>query len=339
MVRWNKQFKLFIVLLLGLTSMTQFACASFYPGCHKLYHQAVEESRSSGCPLLLIFAGPDWDEPSMKLHREWNESPHIVEDLCNDFVVLRLDFLKHKWQDAWLQKHNLDAKIKHGVEQLPCIILLSPDGEEIRRMTGYEFESLFHMSSTLIHIMESNYLLSDKATVISSLSEAELEQLYKLAEEVSNTKFMSLALEQGVEQDSLFFLQEKFRILVENGKLETEECQQVKARLLAKDPNNEQMVHYTVALLEFQGLSQLWKQGALSESSQVIAPLEEYLSSSFGQEDKENQWRIEMLMAQFFLDFDHWNRALEHATAALEAAPNEMHPDISRSLNYIRRQS
>lgn len=337
MIHWNYAKRLCAIVFLSL--VPHFACAS---SCHCQaidYCEAVAISQDTGLPLLLIFTGSDWNAPSMKLRNELLGSPHIVEELDQNFVMIELDFPKYRAQDEKVQQQNVEVQAKYGVETFPCILLASPKEEEIYRMSGLEFESAAHIGHMLTYVMESNKTLSELIPVIDTLAMSDLEKFYKLADEVSNTKFMSVAMNQGVENDGVFFLQEKFRTLVEEGKVDTEECQQVKARLLEKDPNNEQMVHFTVALIEFQGLAKRLKQGDQLEPVHVIAPLEAYLSSSFGQEDKENQWRIEMLIAQFFLDFDHWSSALEHATVAFNAAPNEKRSDISRSLNYIRHQS
>lgn len=233
-------------------------------------------------------------------------------------------------------KFNTD---KIFVEYIPCILLVSSDEEKIYNISGFELESISQLESILTYVIESNQQLSETMPMIKELSVFDLERLYKLAEEVSNSQFMAAALDQGVEQDHYFFLKEKCRSLVENGQMNSAEYLRIKARLLEQDPYNIQMSHFTLALLEFQELARLSKDGVLQEPDKVIEPLESYLSSSFGKEDKENQWRIEMMIAQFYLDFDQWSRALQHAEVALESAPNEMYSDISRSLEYIRHQS
>ena len=66
-------------------------------------------------------------------------------------------------------------------------------------------------------------------------------------------------------------------------------------------------------------------------------PLIEYLAH-FGETDQKNIWRIEMMIAEMYLDADKWDEALEHAEKAYQAAPEAMHKEIAHSLNYIRSQ-
>ena len=73
-------------------------------------------------------------------------------------------------------------------------------------------------------------------------------------------------------------------------------------------------------------------------AAQVIEPLQNYLSS-FGEQDPENVWRVEMMIAQFYLDQDEWRSALQHAQVAYESAPTTKQAELEYSLNYIKRQT
>lgn len=149
---------------------------------------------------------------------------------------------------------------------------------------------------------------------------------------------MAAALEQGLLCDDSFFLSEKFRQLVEAGRMDSDECRAVKNRLLELDPENEHLTHFTVALIEFQELAKR-SQGATQISvAEVIEPLAGYLTQ-FGEQDKENQWRLEMIISQYYLDAGLPNSALEHAEIAFESAPQDVQSTISRSLDHMRHQS
>ncbi len=50
-------------------------------------------------------------------------------------------------------------------------------------------------------------------------------------------------------------------------------------------------------------------------------------------------WRVEMMIAQFYLDSDESNTALRHAERALTLAPEERREEIERSVDYIRNQA
>lgn len=338
-LRHMKQLKVWFAFFSSILSGSSLASDAFSTQCRYTdYTLALQEGKSNDSPLLLFFTGSDWNADSMKLRKELSLSSQMAM-LNEDFVCVELDFPKYLFQEGSLKQQNQLIRTQYAIEDLPCILLISSNEEEIYRIHGFDLDSVLRLESILSYVVTSNRQLSEMEPIIKELSVFDLERLYELAREVSNTQFMALALEQGVALDHFFFLQEKCRMLVENGQMDSEEYRYIKARLLEKDPHNIQMTHFTLALLEFQELARLSKEGTLQEPNKVIAPLEEYLSSSFGKEDKDNQWRIEMMIAQFYLDFDQWSYALEHAEVALETAPNEMYPDISRSLDYIRHQS
>lgn len=334
-----KQLRVLFVVFSNVVTCSGLASDAFSHQCQFAdYSQALQVGKDQSASLLLFFTGSDWNADSMKFRKELALSSQM--DLLNkDFICVELDFPKYLFQDDDLKKQNQLVRERYHVEEFPCVLLVTSEEQEIYRIYGFDLESVSKLKFILSYVIDSNKRLLEMVPMIEELSMIDLEQLYELAKDVSNTQFMDLALKRGVAQDHYFFLKEKCRELVESGHMQSEEYRNIKAKLLEKDPNNAQMTHFTLALLEFQELAKLSKDGMLQEPHKVIAPLENYLSSPLGKEDKENQWRIEMIIAQFYLDFDQWTQALEHAEVALENAPNEIYPDISHSLDYIRLQS
>lgn len=103
-------------------------------------------------------------------------------------------------------------------------------------------------------------------------------------------------------------------------------------RLVNDDPDNRKGMQFSLALIDFQALSQ-----QCVDPKEAILPLEQYISS-FGSQDKENVWRVEMMVAQFYLNYDDNQTALKHAETAYLTAPDEKKADIQRSIDYIRKQ-
>lgn len=305
---------------------------------HLDYQEALQKSKETELPLLIVFSGSDWNGLSMKIRKEVLESPEFIQRVQGKFICLQVDYLKHQSQVESIRKQNTALKSKFKINELPSIILLSHEEREIYRIGSFGNETGANLGDNLCHIVESDSLLRNVFPVMASLSLSELQRYYRLAEELSHKEFLNHALELGVRSDDYFFLSEQFRMLVEVGKMDSEECQRIKKRLLSKDPKNEKQTHFTVALIEFQELAKRSQAGVRQDASQVIAPLESYIAH-FGQQDKDNLWRIEMMIAQFYLDSDQWHNALQHAEVAFEAAPNEVRSHISRSLEYIRHQS
>ncbi len=329
--------KCLTVLTLGATSSHVYAQDSSSVVWHENYQEALKESSEKKLPLLLFFSGSDWNGLCMKIRKEVLDSGSFAEKVKDKFVCVGVDFPKHVTQEKCVSQQNKHLKSQFSVRGFPCLLLLSSDEREVFRISSFGSISGSALADHLCYIVESDATLRRVFPQLASLSMEDLVTYYQLAEELSRRDFMASALEYGVKGEHPFFLTEKFRLLVSAGKMDSLECQNIKERLLQQDPDNAQ-THFTVALIEFQELAKRAREGAHQEVSQVVAPLEKYLQL-FGQSNQENKWRVEMMIAQFYLESDQWSNALKHAEVAFENAPTEMRAPISRSLDYIRHQS
>ncbi|WP_213357454.1 thioredoxin family protein [Chlamydiifrater phoenicopteri] len=301
------------------------------------YQDALKKAKDSHKGLLVLFSGSDWCGSCMKIKREVLSNPAFISKIQSAFVCLEIDFPRHKNLDEAIRKQNMALKERFHVDEFPCLVLLTKEEREVFRVISFGNESGEGLAGHLQHIMKSDELLQKALPVLHKLSLEELRECYDLAQELGRRDIIKNILSLGVKEDDYFFLSEQFRLLVEGGKMDTEECVKLKKRLLSKDPKNERQTHFTVALIEFQELAKRSKEGVRQDSSQVIAPLESYLAQ-FGRQDKENVWRIEMMIAQFYSESDQWDFARKHAEVAYEFAPNNVRSHISQSLDYIKDQ-
>ena len=111
-----------------------------------------------------------------------------------------------------------------------------------------------------------------------------------------------------------------------------EEAQKLRQKLYDHENAsfNGQGIPFTLALIDFQELSQ-----KNYEPEIAARPLVEYLAN-YAKTDQKNIWRVEMMIAQLYLNADRWEEALKHAERAYQTAPEAMHSEISHSLDYIR---
>lgn len=305
---------------------------------HMDYKEAAEESMRTQLPLLVVFLGSDWHASCMKAYKEVFSSSAFSQQVRDTFVCLGVDFPKYSQQSEDIRIQNYELKSKFQIDELPSLLILSSEGRKIYATSSFGSETGESLGKHLLHVLDSDTKISQAMLNISELSMDDLQNYYRLSEEVVRKDFMEAALEVGVQKEDYFFLSEAYRILVESGAMDSEECQRIKHKLLGQDPHNAKYTHFTVALVEFQELAKRAQSDIYQDVSQVIAPLESYLSQ-FGQTDMENVWKIEMMIAQFYLDSDQWKSALEHAEVAFETAPKEMRSEIARSLDYIRHQA
>ena len=70
----------------------------------------------------------------------------------------------------------------------------------------------------------------------------------------------------------------------------------------------------------------------------AIAPLVAYLEK-FGSQDKENKWRLQMIISQVYLDKNKLAQALHYAQSSYDAAPTAIKPEIATAIRNLQTQS
>lgn len=287
------------------------------------YPKAVEVSVEDKKPLLLFFTGSDWSGLGMKMKKEVLDSAAFQEKIGSQFHCLEIDFPKHTSLSAEKKEQNVALKERFGVEEYPLLLLLDPREREIVRM-GYLPENGEQLAAELLHVVTQDAELRRELKKLPKEEEA-LCRLYQIAQVLTRLEAQEVILAAGVEIEAPFFLLERYRLLVEEGK----DAQALREKLLERE---DYQVHFTVAMIDFQQ-----RASTMEDPREVIKPLESYLER-FADKDAQNVWRIEMMIAQFYLDDDEWGVALKHAETAYEAAPKTMRSDIENSLIYIRDQ-
>lgn len=115
--------RLLILCLFGLTSCTEAAEAP--PGWMTDYENAVSVAKRSNRPMLLDF-GASWCGPCKKLEANTLRDKDVAYYVETGFIAVKID---------GDQSPQLAEKFK--VKGFPTLIILSPDGREIARRSGY----------------------------------------------------------------------------------------------------------------------------------------------------------------------------------------------------------
>lgn len=318
-----------LLLLFGLVSSTLIAADQ--PAEKDLfswesdYATALIASRKEEKPLLLFFSGSDWSGESMKLRREVLDSDPFHQVIRDRFICIELDFPKHSALDPAVARANKKLKERFAINTLPALLLLDPSGRQIARM-GYVPETGVQLAHDLIRIVAQDRELNEGLAHIEQRP-TKLRRLYQLAQDLSRADAIERVLAAGYSTEEPYFLVEGYRHLVQEGRMESDQAANLRAYLL-KQP--ERQIHYTVALIDFQELA-----SRAIEPQLVTKPLEEYLARH-AKDDHENVWQVEMMMAQFYLEANDWQRALHYAELAYQSAPEQKQAIVEHSLNYIR---
>ena len=219
------------------------------------------------------------------------------------------------------------------VEQCPCVIILTAKEREISRLDYLE-ENASQFADELLGIVAMEEKLSSGLAQLYTLSPDQLVESYKMAQELANSPASKVLIGAGLSTAHKgFFLLEKYRLLVEEGKIASEEAIALKKELIALDPCNEKKLHYSIALIDFQALA----KSSLTDPRELTKPLSAYLAR-FGNQSQES-WQLEMMIAQVYLNYDYPLEALTHAERALTQAPQDKKGEITHSLDYIKSRA
>lgn len=294
--------------------------------------KALQRAESEKKPLLLFFTGSDWSGWSMKMKKELLSTEAFDKKVEGKFLCVEIDFPQHTPLSLECAEKNKRMKERFSITQYPRLLVVTSDGREIGRF-GFTEEGAETFGERLITLMERDRnveeaLLKEKE---GSSCPEHLANLYRLALEFGRKEEAQALLMKGVAIGDSFFLLERYRLLVEEGQGKEKEALRLREKIAASDPDNAKGSMLTLALLDYRMQSQMENHDA----DTTIAPLADYLER-YGKNDPNNRWRLEMMIAQVYLNFDKISQALSHAEKSYLHAPAVQKAEIARSLASIR---
>ncbi|SCA64120.1 Thioredoxin-related protein DsbJ [Chlamydiales bacterium SCGC AG-110-P3] len=299
------------------------------------YENATNQSEKTNRPIVVLFTGSDWCGWCKKLEKEVFNTREFADRASNKFVFLMLDFPMHTRQSTAQKAHNEKLKKQFGVRGFPTVILLDEKQQKITS-TGYQAGGGKKYADYLLKVVADyeSYKGKQERAAANALNPEELQELYQQARELCQDDDIDAIVKQGLESKSPgFFLKERYLKLVSEGMIHSDEAQAVKARLLSIDPENKAGHHRRLAVIEFQRLAE---ELEVTEGDAWTAckPLLEYIDR-FGQQDKDNLWRLQMTVAQTLLNKDHVDEALAYAKYSYDTAPIPVKETIAQAILQI----
>jgi protein disulfide-isomerase len=101
------------------------------------YAAAKKVAADSGKKILMDFTGSDWCIYCKKLDAEVFTTAEF-KDFSKDYVLLRVDFPRHKDQSDAEKKQNAALSDKFNIDGYPTVIVADATGAEIKRASGYD---------------------------------------------------------------------------------------------------------------------------------------------------------------------------------------------------------
>jgi protein disulfide-isomerase len=303
------------------------------------YEEAVGQARATSKPLVLLFTGTDWCTWCKKLEQEALDTPEFAEAAGNRFLFVKLDFPLYSPQDPQLKAQNKQLQQKFDVRSFPTIILFDAQQNQQIGTTGYRPGGGRQYADHLLKMLNDygSYKQKMGALEKSPFSGQDLKNLYEKAKELHLAGDVSKILKIGMESDaSLFFLAERYRFLASEGQIHSKEASALRQQLIQADPDNHMQIPYQVAVIDFETYCEEMERESYAPE-QAIAPLMSYMEK-FGEQDKENLWRLQMIISQVYLDNNKMTDALKYAQASFESAPASAQAEIARAIQNIRSQ-
>ena len=302
------------------------------------YAEAVQQSRSESKPMFLFFTGSDWCSWCQKLDEEALNTADFAATAGNRFIFVKLDLPLYVNQDPQLKAQNKQLQQQFDIRSFPTVLLLDPQQNRIG-ITGYRPGGGRAFADYVLKLVNDYgaYKQTMSALDNANCSGSELKNMYEksLALNLENDTYK--IVKKGIASDeSVFFLTERYRILANDGLVQSKEATTLRQQLLAADPLNEKQVQYQVALIEFQAFTDKMETENYSPEL-ATAPLVNYLDK-FGAQDKDNLWRMKILISQVYLDKNQMTSALKFAQESYDSAPSSVQPEIGRAIQIIRSQ-
>ncbi len=301
------------------------------------YSDALNLAQSSSKPIVLFFTGSDWCHWCIKLERESLDTREFAQAVGDKFIFVKLDFPVNSTLPSNISTQNKQLQSKYNVRGFPTLIIIDAQQQKQIGKTGYRAGGGRSYAQHLLKIISDNSGYQQKMQYMDQhkYSSADLKKLYETAQAFDYSTDMDRILQEGMQtSDSEFFMIERYRIMATEGHSTDPEAVQLKQQLLALDPNNEKMIPYKIALIDFEANHED-KEKRTPEVA--VTPLMDYINK-FGAQDKENLWRLQMIISQVYFDKNNLDEALQYAENSYSSAPSSAKPEISMAIKSIQSQ-
>lgn len=300
------------------------------------YQEALKASQSSSKPIVLFFTGSDWCTWCTKLEKEALNTPEFINAVGDKMIFVKLDFPRKGSSDPAIKTQNEELQKKYSVRGYPTLIVISPTEQQIG-ITGYRPGGGQDYADHLKKMVDdfSDYKQKIGQLKDTNTSGKDLKRLYQKSQELGIAADSEELIDRGIHSDlPHFFLAERYRGLVQRGKSQDPSTAQLKQKLLESDPENVNLIHYQVAVIDFEENCEKMCHGEC-DSDTCVAPLVTYLNT-YGGDDKSNEWRLNMIVSQTFSDQKRYKEALQFAEAALRAAPEPIQIELAVVISDIK---
>ena len=262
-------------------------------------------------PTLMVFMRPDTCPWCGKFEEEILSKTAFQESVQGKIIIQR--------------STSLELEDKFNITEVPTLVLLSSEGEEITRL-GYIPLSPEGFAEHLLKICAGYIALKPEMENLNNLDSQKLQTLYQKLMAIPCDPWKARVLEAGLAKDAgVFFLLEKYASLKNN---HSKKAHEIREQILERDKGARLQIAVIDTEARFTNNQPI---------SSVIKPLTRYIEK-FGEQEKEHMWRAHLFLAQYLIRGEQFEEALKHATAALKLAPEMDKQQIEATITYLKEK-
>lgn len=299
------------------------------------YEAGLQAAKSQKKPLIVYFTGSDWCPWCFKIQEEIIDNPEFIDSMKSHYVFVKVDFPKRTLLPEAVRKKNQQLREQFEVKTFPTVVLMDPEEGVISKM-GYLDIGGKKYAEQINHSLEEYQMIRKALHKAPKEWDENLERLYEKAKNLGCQSLIEKIYSEGIEKDSgPFFLLEQYANSLQTQSVEESKLTDLRTEIVNRDPENVKGSHRRLAVLDFQSLAdQLEANG---DPMDVVSPLINYIDM-FGKKDKDNIWRLEMMISQYLFSQDKIALALKHARRSYKVAPKAVQKEISDSIIYLKGQ-
>ncbi len=127
--------KKFYLVLAALFAVCSLAAADVV--WNDNYEEALKQAKAQKKYLLINFTGSDWCGYCIKLDKEVFSRQPFQEFAQKNLILMKADFPRRKDIPEKVQKQNMALAKQYGVRGFPMIVVLTPNGKEAGKLSGF----------------------------------------------------------------------------------------------------------------------------------------------------------------------------------------------------------
>jgi thiol-disulfide isomerase/thioredoxin len=98
---------------------------------------AMDQARARKCHVFILYTGSDWCPWCKKMEAEVYSQPEFARYSREKFVLLKLDYLRHKPLSVSANAQNEEMAQRYKINSFPNAVIVDTDARVVGKLSGY----------------------------------------------------------------------------------------------------------------------------------------------------------------------------------------------------------